>query len=474
MPLLQIPALEAVNRIKNEGLRVKWPDYRFPTERFEGVVEISCSTTFEIGQEDKIFTMGSCFARNIERRLNEIGFDTVMYNAGILEELATLGEGWSFTNKYNVSTIRQELEWAFGIDRPAEEFVLLPTPNGGVLDPFLNQDARRGAPLEDARRRRAFVESLVRRADECRVVVMTMGLAEVWRDLRSGLRLNVAPLSAIAADPDRFVLEVMSYDEILSELEGIYAVLTAKGHPDLRILITVSPVPLQATFRPEDVMTANSYSKAVQRAAVEAFVLGHDNVDYFPSYETVTLTDRRLAFAPDNRHVQPAVVARIVDRFVAAYAPDLKFDQTERPLMQSVPVPTKPRDLFGAARLHVREGKYSRAAKYYSKLIEKFGDRHDFVSTSALRLHYGGCLLRSGRLEDGLSQTELASQADDATTDIIAKCADRFITNNRPDMAARVLARTIAKDGPSPELSLRLEQLALVGDDVGGASAPAE
>ena len=81
--------------------------------------------------------------------------------------------------------------------------------------------------------------------------------------------------------------------EILEELEAIHALLSAHCLPDFKMLATVSPVPLQATFRPEDVMTANAYSKAVQRAALEAFVLRHNNVDYFPSFETVTLTDRR-------------------------------------------------------------------------------------------------------------------------------------------------------------------------------------
>ncbi len=38
---------------------------------------------------------------------------------------------------------------------------------------------------------------------------------------------------------------------------------------DYRLILTISPVPLSATFTPSDVAVANSYSKSVLRAAVE-------------------------------------------------------------------------------------------------------------------------------------------------------------------------------------------------------------
>ena len=71
------------------------------------------------------------------------------------------------------------------------------------------------------------------------------------------------------------------------------------------MLISVSPVPLKnVTFTGQDALTANTYSKSALRAASEEFVAGHEDVDYFPSYKIVTLTDRSAAFVEDNMHSQ--------------------------------------------------------------------------------------------------------------------------------------------------------------------------
>lgn len=437
--LLEISARDALAHVGADSYRAKWPDHRFPAERHEGLIEVLCSPTFEIRRDDRIFTIGSCFARNIEQRLREIGLDTVLYDQETVQGLEAVGEALPFTNKYNVAAIRTELGWACGGARPPEEFILLPLADGKALDGLLNPRRKTGADLQDARRRRAFVEAKYHRIAECRVVVMTLGLVEVWRDKASGLHLNVAPLGPIEAEPDRFVLDVMSYDEILGELEAIHAILKAACPEDMRILITVSPVPLQATFRDEDVMVANSYSKAVQRAAVEAFVLKHDNVDYFPSYETVTLTDRRLAFDKDNRHVQTGVVARIVDRFVAAYIPELAFQPTRTALEESVIEVETARDLLSAAKLHGHRELHAEAAEYYRRLIAQYGDCLDLIPASDLHLRFSAALLKSGQITEGLREVELAALARDALPALMLKCVDRLLAHKDPAGAARIL-----------------------------------
>src|SRR6185503_12468341 len=104
-----------------------------------------------------------------------------------------------------------------------------------------------------------------RQLPECRIVVITLGLAEAWFDHETGLYLNTAPpLQATNRNPDRFSLDVLDYEDILSALERIYGLLSAHGHPDVKVLITVSPVPFKATFSGQDAITANTYSKAVQ------------------------------------------------------------------------------------------------------------------------------------------------------------------------------------------------------------------
>ncbi len=67
-------------------------------------------------------------------------------------------------------------------------------------------------------------------------------------------------------------------------------------------------------------LVANTYSKAVQRAAVEAFVRRHDNVDYFPSYESVVMSDRKRAWRDDQAHASDEIVRLNVLRMIEAYA----------------------------------------------------------------------------------------------------------------------------------------------------------
>jgi GSCFA family len=103
-------------------------------------------------------------------------------------------------------------------------------------------------------------------------------------------------------------------------------------NPDVRIVASVSPVPLKATFCGPDVLVSNCVSKSTLRSALhEALpVLRREGatVDYFPSYEIVTLAPRRdeawrAEFPdgrPDGRHVREDFVGRaIMPAFLAAY-----------------------------------------------------------------------------------------------------------------------------------------------------------
>jgi hypothetical protein len=296
----------------------------------------------------------------------------------------------------------------------------------------------------------------MRRLPECRVVVITLGLAEVWRDLTSGLPLNLMPIDAIAPEPDRFVLDVLSYQEIVEELEEIHALLSARGHPDFRILITVSPVPLKSTFRAEDVITANSYSKSVQRAAVEAFVLAHENVDYFPSYETVSMTDRRLAFEIDNRHVQSAVVARVIDRAIAAYSPELAFEASSAELIESGPNSLRPVDLLRAAEIEMQQGAYDRAAHCLASYLDRYGDRTKYIATGELRLKYATCLGKAGMGQAAMVQTYLAAKAADASPRVLLACADRLAASD-PAAARQITDEALVRGADELPDALRNE-----------------
>jgi len=156
--------------------------------------------------------------------------------------------------------------------------------------------------------------------ENCRVVIITLGLVEVWRDIEADIVINTTPSpEALAAYPGRYEFRVSSFNENMVNLEETHALLQRFGHPDQRIIVTVSPVPLMATFTQQDVVVANSYSKALLRTAAQEWAAAHPNINYFPSYEMVMNSARDAAWLEDLRHVQGRLVNHIMDSFLKHY-----------------------------------------------------------------------------------------------------------------------------------------------------------
>ena len=88
---------------------------------------------------------------------------------------------------------------------------------------------------------------------------------------------------------------------------------------------------MMATHRNVDVITANSYSKSVLRAVAEQLVATDDRITYFPSYETVMLSDRRFAWTDDFVHVNRDIVTLIVERMVNAFTGQPNSDRAVIP-----------------------------------------------------------------------------------------------------------------------------------------------
>ena len=91
----------------------------------------------------------------------------------------------------------------------------------------------------------------------------------------------------------------------------------------MKVILTVSPVPLIATYTDEHVLTATAYSKAVLRAVAGSVSGRHDWVDYFPSYEMITGSHTRGSFyEEDLREVRTEGVAYVMSKFSRHYLSD--------------------------------------------------------------------------------------------------------------------------------------------------------
>jgi hypothetical protein len=248
-----------------------------------------------IGPRTRVIGVGSCFASYFMLWLAENGFnrglDTSPHNA-------LIRFGASFENP---AVIAQQFRWAFeGID-----------PSHLT---WLGKDKE---IFEATAERRDLVRRTLEQTD---VLVLTLGLSEVWYDRITGEPLWRA-LTRRHYDPERHVFRVETLRETKAALEKIEA-LREKHLPGMKIVFTVSPVRLKATFRPVSAITANSVSKAIIRASLDEFLRESGKLNqalfYFPSYEIVH-DFFRDAFEEDNRHVTPFTAAQVVRCFASHY-----------------------------------------------------------------------------------------------------------------------------------------------------------
>ena len=88
---------------------------------------------------------------------------------------------------------------------------------------------------------------------------------------------------------------------------------------DVKVILTVSPVPLIATYENQHVLTSTTYSKSVLRVAAQEACENYPSVDYFPSFEIITGSPTGgMYFEPDMRQVNPAGVAHAMRCFINA------------------------------------------------------------------------------------------------------------------------------------------------------------
>jgi tetratricopeptide (TPR) repeat protein len=389
MPVASFRAEVANANLRRDRL-TWWPDGRRDDARLQGVASVDLKPGFAFNVGEKVFTVGSCFARNIERRLGELGFDVITRVLSFTPEEADPKDWANILNKYNTPVMLNELAWALDPATPFPEDSLVEAEDGMWADLHLPNFCITGA-REMVLGRRRKLEALYRRLPECRIVVVTLGMVEAWFDTRSGLYLNAPPPGpALRREPDRFELHVLSVKETADALEAMHGLLKRFGHPEFRIMLTVSPVPLKATFTGRDCLAANTYSKAALRAAAEEFAWAHAEVDYFPSYEMVTLTSREQAFDRDNIHVTRETVDVIMDRVMLKYAPGLFKPKAAM-------TPTE----IAAARALIDgviiAGDYARAASHLASLEANDAWKAAGYSEFEYRFELGRALVEKGR-----------------------------------------------------------------------------
>ncbi len=276
---------------------------------------------FKLRRDDKFYAIGSCFARGLEHSLakHNIAVESAAPEFAKLQPAKREVSALGFTNKYNTYSMLNELHWALDPDAAFPLESIVPLTKTTWYDPHTTPTLN-FVGLEETLERRALIQTVTKRIRTCRAVVVTLGLAEVWRDVQADVYLNCTPIpSLFKTQPGRYEFHLTSFAQNWANLEAIYALLSQYGHPDVRIVVTVSPVPLMNTFSTMDIVVANTWAKSLLRAVAQEWAIAHDNVDYFPSYEIVQSSDRAAAWERDLRHVNGAGAQHIMELFLQNY-----------------------------------------------------------------------------------------------------------------------------------------------------------
>lgn len=295
---------------------------------------------FSIRPTDRIAVAGSCFAQYLARGFAQSNKYILNLEPDGTDSPYSSEESQLFSARYgNIYSSRQLLQLfqrAHGFSEPAENVWKL--KSGRFVDPFRPRIPAAGFStgsevLVHMTRHLDAVQKMFR---ECSIFVFTIGLTEIWESVIDGTVVPSPPgvikAASLACD---YRFHNLNVQEVQQDL-ATFLELFRGVNPSARVILTVSPVPLAATFTDDHIFCANTRSKAVLRLAVDEIVRTNDFVDYFPSYEYVTSPHRtRTAFLANQRTVRPEVVQQVLNGFTTRY---LKDNEAEAPVRhESVP-----------------------------------------------------------------------------------------------------------------------------------------
>jgi hypothetical protein len=279
----------------------------------------------------KVFTMGSCFALEIRHELRRRGFDVFpKYDEIQFDETSQILDSLpdrDNINHYDTFVIRQEIERAFaGAHYASADFWQVQgNPINKVMGrPSVYQDPYRKniyAPDPDSiadvsRKLDAAVRDGLMSAD---IYIFTLGLIEAWRNTSNGLHVCCPPGVGGGGGKAETELHVSTFQENYENLKRVCDLIFAT-FPDKHVILTVSPVALERTFRDMDVVVANMESKTLLRAVAGQICREYENVHYLPSFELFVYHDLHH---DNGRHATRDGVETVLDLFAKSFlAPD--------------------------------------------------------------------------------------------------------------------------------------------------------
>ncbi|MCG6884893.1 MAG: GSCFA domain-containing protein [Silicimonas sp.] len=254
----------------------------------------------------QITSFGSCFATNISNYLSLRNY-SVMNKAEDAGRAYVVACGEGMVNSF---VILQQFQWAWEDKKFDQELWHGYDAESYGYDPEVQRQTRE-------------------MFDKTDVFILTFGLSEIWYDEVTG---NVfwRTIPKDVYDPQRHKFRVSTVEENADNMREIHD-LIRKNRPDAKIIYTLSPIPLQATFRDNSCITSNAVSKGIMRVAIDQVVREKRDegaLHYWPSYELITDAFSQ-PYKHDRRHPEGDVLEYIMMLFEKNWCADSQLTEED-------------------------------------------------------------------------------------------------------------------------------------------------
>lgn len=284
---------------------------------------------FKINSKNLIATAGSCFAQHVSKYLRQSDIEFLDFEPPPknLPESDHINFGFSmYSARYgNIYTVKQLLQLAKEAFNPKSlKTEIWYNKNNMIIDPsrptiepngYLNED-------EFFEQRQYHLKKVSKLFSEMEIMVFTLGLTEHWYNVEHDKVYPLAP-GVVGGNFDmrKHKFKNSTVEEIVLGFKEFMNLIAANNSKNPYYILTVSPVPLAATYEKKHVMTATFYSKSVLRNAAEILSKEYSNIDYFPSYEIVVNPwNETKSFDPMNdRVVKDEIVKKVMNLFFKSH-----------------------------------------------------------------------------------------------------------------------------------------------------------
>lgn len=275
-----------------------------------------------IGPTDRVATAGSCFAQHIARNMRSNGYSVIDTEPAPpwMDRTTAAKHGFGvysarFGNLYYARQLLQLTREAMDGENREDIIWRKGDRYFDALRPSVDPGGHESPELVRMHRQQ-HLKRVRQMFDTVDVFVYTFGLTEGWVNMETGTVYPTAP-GTIAGDfdPDVYAFKNFRSSEVLADFLDFRA-RVRQHRPNIRFLLTVSPVALAATATDDHVLKATMYSKSVLRAVAGELTEDFPDIDYFPSYEMIAgaATDGRY-FDETRRDVRPEGVAQVMSEF---------------------------------------------------------------------------------------------------------------------------------------------------------------